>query len=252
VRNKANLISSDFCNLLRNAGLTQQAVLKPKYCASRVPGTTGRAPSNHGRELRCATVDAGAYAAGMDEEWRAAAISGVWRRRVRIERDDRGSFNELWRGSLTRLFPAWKVAQANLSRSRSGVLRGLHFHQHQTDLWTLLDGRAVVGLVDIRPLLRGSAERPPDRLTQTLAAGDSLLIPEGVAHGFWALEEVSFLYLVNREYDGSDELGFAWNDPLAGVRWPDGEPVLSDRDRNAPSLAEAIATARQLGQLSDG
>jgi len=192
-----------------------------------------------------------AYAARMDEEWRETAISGVWRRRVRSEQDERGSFAELWRGSLTRLFPAWRVAQANLSRSRAGVLRGLHFHQQQTDLWTLLDGRAVVGLVDIRPLLRGAAERPPDRLAETLAAGESLLIPEGVAHGFWALEEVNLLYLVNREYDGSDEHGFAWNDPLAGVRWPDGQPLLSDRDRKAPSLAEAVATVRQLGQISD-
>ena len=192
-----------------------------------------------------------AYAARMDEEWRETAISGVWRRSVRSRTDERGAFRELWRQSLTRHFPAWKVAQANLSQSRAGVLRGLHFHVQQTDLWTLLEGRAVVGLVDIRPLLRGAAAQPPDRLTETLAAGESILIPEGVAHGFWALEEVSLLYLVNREYDGSDEHGFAWNDPLAGIRWPDGEPLLSDRDRKAPSLAEAVAAAGQLGQISD-
>ena len=45
-------------------------------------------------------------------------------------------------------------------------------------------------------------------------------IPTGVAHGFLALEPLELLYLVTNEYDGSDELGFAWDDPLAGVPWP--------------------------------
>ena len=63
------------------------------------------------------------------------------------------------------------------------------------------------------------------------------MIPTGVAHGFLALEPLEMLYLVTNAYDGSDELGFAWDDPIAGVGWPavdstaDGRPIVSDRDR---------------------
>jgi dTDP-4-dehydrorhamnose 3,5-epimerase len=71
-------------------------------------------------------------------------------------------------------------------------------------------------------------------------------IPVGVAHGFLALEPLELIYLVTNEYDGTDELGFAWDDPLAAVPWPalhmttDGRPVLSDRDRSNPSLRELV------------
>jgi dTDP-4-dehydrorhamnose 3,5-epimerase len=61
------------------------------------------------------------------------------------------------------------------------------------------------------------------------------------------------LYLVTNEYDGADELGFAWDDPAVGVPWPavaatpDGRPILSDRDRTNPSLAELVARLRTAG-----
>jgi dTDP-4-dehydrorhamnose 3,5-epimerase len=83
-----------------------------------------------------------------------------------------------------------------------------------------------------------------------MGADEWVVIPAGVAHGFLALEPLDLLYLVTDEYDGSDELGFAWDDPAAGVPWPtdlptpDGAPILSDRDRSNPSLAELAATLR--------
>ncbi|HLO36570.1 MAG TPA: dTDP-4-dehydrorhamnose 3,5-epimerase family protein, partial [Candidatus Deferrimicrobium sp.] len=67
---------------------------------------------------------------------------------------------------------------------------------------------------------------------------------------FLALEPIELVYLVTNEYDGSDELGFAWDDPAVGVAWPpiaatpDGRPILSDRDRSNPSLAELVASLR--------
>jgi dTDP-4-dehydrorhamnose 3,5-epimerase len=78
-------------------------------------------------------------------------------------------------------------------------------------------------------------------------ADDWVVIPVGVAHGFLALEPLELLYLVTNEYDGTDELGFAWDDPAVGVPWPqlsntpDGRPILSDRDRANPPLAELVA-----------
>ena len=77
-----------------------------------------------------------------------------------------------------------------------------------------------------------------------------VVIPSGVAHGFLALGPLELLYLVTNEYDGSDELGFAWDDPAAAVPWPhvsdtpDGRPILSDRDRSNPSLAELVVRLR--------
>src|SRR5207248_3315272 len=106
-------------------------------------------------------------------------------------------------------------------------------------------GRAFVALVDVRPLIAG-AERAVVE-TRELAADEWVVIPTGVAHGFLALEPLELLYLVTNEYDGSDELGFAWDDPAVGVNWPrlavtpDGRPVLSERDRSNPPLADLVA-----------
>jgi dTDP-4-dehydrorhamnose 3,5-epimerase len=61
------------------------------------------------------------------------------------------------------------------------------------------------------------------------------------------------LYLVTNEYDGADELGFAWDDPAVGVPWPpvsgtsDGRPILSERDQSNPPLAELVARLRTTG-----
>lgn len=83
-----------------------------------------------------------------------------------------------------------------------------------------------------------------------MPAGSSLLISKGVAHGFLALEPLALLYFVTEEYDGTDEHGFAWNDPHANLEWPIDDPIVSDRDRSNPSLMDAVAAARQRGVLT--
>ncbi len=175
--------------------------------------------------------------------------------------DPRGSFREIWReDTFGPIDPAAagaqpgttaRFVQANLSASATGVLRGLHLHQRQLDHWVLSSGRALVALVDVRPMLRG--EDRPLVETRELVVDDWVDIPIGVAHGFLALEPLELLYLVTNAYDGSDELGFAWDDPLAAVPWPpvpetpDGRPILSDRDRANPSLSELVERIRTSG-----
>jgi dTDP-4-dehydrorhamnose 3,5-epimerase len=192
----------------------------------------------------------------------SATIPGVRFGRIARHGDERGSFRELWRastmGSLDLVdsgaAPGANVrfVQSNLSTSAVGVLRGLHYHRRQLDYWVLSAGRAFVALVDVRPLMEGSAE-PPPVVTRELAADDWVVIPAGVAHGFLALEPLEVFYLVTNEFDGSDELGFAWDDPAVGVPWPtlsvttDGRPILSERDRSNPSLAELVKTIRKGG-----
>jgi len=184
----------------------------------------------------------------MAEAWGRTEIDGVLLRTLMPHVDIRGSFTEIWRDTWTEPINGASFVQANMSRSEAGVLRGLHFHLRQVDLWVLLDGRATVGLVDLRGPLSGLTNSPTPSATMDFVAGQALLIPIGVAHGLWASEPVSMLYLVTNEYDGTDEHGFAWNDGDAGVAWPAGEPVMSERDRIAPSLRDAVAAARQSGQ----
>ncbi len=166
--------------------------------------------------------------------------------------DARGAFRELWRASDR---AEDRFVQANASTSHAGVLRGLHLHQRQLDRWIVADGSAFVALVDVRPMLTAPrpgtppALRPPVE-TRALGVDDWVEIPAGVAHGFLALEPLELIYLVTNEYDGTDEFGFAWDDPLAAVAWPavtatvDGRPVLSDRDLANPSLTELVERLR--------
>jgi dTDP-4-dehydrorhamnose 3,5-epimerase len=191
----------------------------------------------------------------MNAQPSGPALEGVRWGRLARHGDERGSFTELWRASWFEGLDARLTGgssesgaafvQANRSISAAGVLRGLHFHRRQLDYWVVASGRAFVALVDVRPMLDGG-ERPLVE-TRELVADETVVIPSGIAHGFLALEPLELVYVVTNEYDSSDELGFAWDDPLASVSWPrveatpDGRPILSGRDRSNPSLRELVA-----------
>ncbi len=190
------------------------------------------------------------------EEVAASSLEGVSYGRLARHGDSRGSFSEIWRASWFGTLdasqtgvPGPSFVQANLSRSARGVRRGLHYHRRQLDYWTVVNGKAFVALVDCRPVI---ADPHAHAIVETrvLEAGETVTIPSGVAHGFLAVEPLELLYLVTNEYDGTDELGFAWNDPTVGVPWPvvettpDGLPILSERDRSNPPLADLLARLR--------
>ncbi len=166
---------------------------------------------------------------------------------LKSHRDDRGSLTEVYRRQW--LGSGREIVQSNLSVSAAGVLRGLHFHREQADYWVVLSGTAFVGLFDLRessPTRGRKAELRIDADAQPVG----LYLPPGVAHGFYAETEVRLLYLVDRAYDGTDEFGLAWDDPDVGIDWPSREPLLSDRDRSNPSLAEALAHAPSFSDRS--
>ena len=187
-----------------------------------------------------------------------SALPGVRYGAIDRIADTRGSFREIWRadafgpidpddaGAPPGTQPAF--VQANLSTSTAGVLRGLHLHRRQLDHWLVAGGRAFVALVDVRPMLAGAAR--PIVETRVLDADDWVDIPVGVAHGFLALEDLDLIYFVTNPYDGTDELGFAWDDSLTGVDWPlvgattDGRPILSERDQANPPLEALVARLR--------
>jgi dTDP-4-dehydrorhamnose 3,5-epimerase len=184
----------------------------------------------------------------MTVEPMPSLLPGVHYGALTGHRDERGTFTELWRASGLGA-GAGSFVQANLSTSSPGVLRGLHLHRRQLDYWVVVAGRVFVALVDVRPQV-GGFPGPTAVETRELRAGDRVVIPAGVAHGFLSLEAVQLLYLVTNEYDGSDELGFAWDDPVVGVPWPavratpDGRPIVSKRDAANPSLADLLERLR--------
>ena len=71
-----------------------------------------------------------------------------------------------------------------------------------------------------------------------------VFIPVGVAHGFYAVTDVTLTYLVDNYYDGADELGVAWNDPALGVAWNVVDPILSGRDQQNPLLMNIDPTKK--------
>ena len=162
---------------------------------------------------------------------------------LQVRGDLRGSFIELYRQNW--IESRGGAVQANLSRSGPGVLRGMHFHRRQWDYWSPVAGEAFVALTDLR---EGS---PSEREVMTLGlSGDDprgLFIPAGVAHGFYATTEFVMLYLVDFYFDGGDEHSVAWDDPELGIAWPAGDPILSERDRGNPSLAEALRSPPRYG-----
>jgi dTDP-4-dehydrorhamnose 3,5-epimerase len=161
-------------------------------------------------------------------------------------RDDRGALTELFRRSWFPDLPGF--AQGNLSVSRAGVLRGLHFHRRQADLWVVLGGVAFVGLRDLR---RGSPTEGRSAslwMNQPIEGESALYIPPGVAHGFVAVEVMTLLYLVDAEFTGEDEFGVTWDDPALSIDWPIREPILSDRDRSNPALEAVLEDAPVFGR----
>ena len=140
---------------------------------------------------------------------------------LRLE-DERGWFMELRRESL---LPKPTV-QTNVSFSRKGVIRGLHYHvRGQDDLFVCLAGTARVVVL----------ERRTDE-TYTEDIGDrnpvGLYIPGTLAHGFEALTDLLFCYHVTAEYDPADpdEHGIAWDDRRIRHLWSTDAPILSARD----------------------
>lgn len=154
--------------------------------------------------------------------------------------DARGSFAEYHRRSV---FAAHGIAdtfvQDNYSRARRGVLRGLHYQKPpaaQAKLVTVVDGEIFDVAVDIR---QGSPTFGRC-VGIRLSPGTLLYVPTGFAHGFCALSaEATMVYKTTAEYAPELDCGIRWNDPAIGIAWPVTDPVLSDKDRRLPTLANA-------------
>jgi dTDP-4-dehydrorhamnose 3,5-epimerase len=165
-------------------------------------------------------------------------ISGLQIVRLQGYGDDRGRFMETFRKEW---FPqrSWDRVQINRSDSKKGVLRGLHYHHQQIDYWYVIEGVLLAAVVDIRP----NSATYLNTITIEMGGENNigLFIPSGVAHGFYAITDVTLTYVIDNYFDGGrDEYGVAWNDPQIGMDWGTVDPILSDRDRNNPLLRDIV------------
>ncbi|PIE52108.1 dTDP-4-dehydrorhamnose 3,5-epimerase [Candidatus Fermentibacteria bacterium] len=166
-------------------------------------------------------------------------IKGVVLKKTRTFTDPRGSFTEVFRSSWAEGCNYQKEIQLNLSKSTKGSLRGLHFHHRQHDWWIPAAGEMQCALADLR---QGSPTFMQVDVFRFSGDGNScLLIPPGVAHGFCALSDMILMYAVDRFYNGSDEQGVAWDDPLLSICWEVQSPVLSGRDTSNPTVEKLKA-----------
>lgn len=162
-------------------------------------------------------------------------IPGVMHGWPDVHADVRGFFLEIFREDLL----GNRFVQANHSRSRAGVLRGLHHHHKQADAWYIIGGEVQAMLAD----LRTPCEKPAVKSIDLSGSDPQMIyIPPGVAHGFLAITDADLIYWVTHLYDASDELGVAWDDPALGAPWRNPDPVLSERDRTNPRLEWGSAT----------
>jgi len=139
--------------------------------------------------------------------------------------DERGWFAELVRASA---LPK-AIRQANLSRSRKGVIRGLHYHERgQDDLFVCLDGMVRVVVLD-----RETGETFSEDIGEQNPV--AIYVPGVHAHGYEALTDCLFAYLVTEEYDAADpdERSLPWDDERVRHLWSTSSPILSVRDASS-------------------
>lgn len=146
--------------------------------------------------------------------------------------DSRGTFCELFRQSWV---PQISFVQWNLVVSEANSLRGVHVHFTHSDYLTVVQGHLQLGLIDLR------GDSPTVGLSVVVdlrtATAQTILIPPGVAHGFWFPEQTTCLFGVSHYWDVDDEKGCLYSDPELGFGWENlNQPMVSAKDARLPSL----------------
>lgn len=160
-----------------------------------------------------------------------------------VHGDHRGFFMESYNEQVMKqLGVSYDFIQDNQSLSADpGVLRGLHYQLNpkaQTKLIRVLTGAIYDVILDIRK----SSPTFGQWIGVILSEYNKrqLLVPKGFAHGFCTLTpNTQVLYKVDEYYSPENDRGILWNDPALDIDWPISEPLLSDKDRKHPVLADA-------------
>jgi len=173
---------------------------------------------------------------------RETGLPGLLLLSPKVHRDHRGFFLESFREDFFQsLDDPVRFVQDNYARSEeAGVLRGLHYQAPpaaQSKLIWITRGAAFDVVVDLR-----RASPTYGKSYGLVLSADNflrLLIPKGFAHGYMTLEPgTEFHYKVDYYYSPEHDGGLRWNDPALAIDWPKGEPIMTERDKNWPLLAE--------------
>jgi len=167
-------------------------------------------------------------------------LSGVLILEPKVFTDGRGYFLETW--NSTRYEQAGipgSFVQDNISFSKKGILRGLHFQQPQSQgkLIQVLSGEVVDVVVDIRV----GSPTYGQWLSEVFSESNhrQMYVPPGFAHGYCATSETAlFSYKCTDFYNPATEQGIIWNDPDIGIKWPIAQPALSTKDAVYPRLKD--------------
>ncbi|PID28460.1 MAG: dTDP-4-dehydrorhamnose 3,5-epimerase [Candidatus Cloacimonadota bacterium] len=133
-----------------------------------------------------------------------------------------------------------EFAQDNVSKSKKGVLRGLHYQKapySQDKLVACLDGEIIDIVVDIRP--ESKYYKQYFKFSLTSNDRKMLYVPGGFAHGFYTISDYAVvMYKASAIYNPQADSGIIWNDPELAIEWPEGEKIISEKDLNLPKLSE--------------
>lgn len=162
-----------------------------------------------------------------------------------IFEDERGWFYEFYKDETFRKHRIdYSFVQENQSFSKKGVVRGLHFQRPpyaQAKLVTVLSGKVLDVVVDIRP--SSPTFKQIYYCLLESSKHNMLMIPEGFAHGFAALEDSIFFYKCSNVYNKQSESGIRWNDADLKINWGVTNPIVSAKDSELPALAELLESS---------
>ena len=178
------------------------------------------------------------------------SIEGAWLFESPSHGDDRGFFREWFKGSVIseNLGREFNVSQSNLSRSKKGVVRGIHFSlapMGQAKWVTCANGAIWDVVVDIRP------ESPTFKRWEAIELraeeGKALFISEGLGHAFLSLEDDTVIsYLLTTAYSPKNEFAINPQDPDIGINWPKIPLQFSEKDQVAPSIRDFFTTQHKI------
>jgi dTDP-4-dehydrorhamnose 3,5-epimerase len=162
-----------------------------------------------------------------------------------IFEDERGWFYEFYKEETFKKHQInYTFVQENQSFSKKGVIRGLHFQRPpyaQAKLVTVLSGKVLDVVVDIRP--SSPTFKQVYYCLLESSKHNMLMIPEGFAHGFAALEDSIFFYKCSNVYNKQSESGIRWNDADLKINWGVTNPIVSAKDSELPALAKLLESS---------
>jgi dTDP-4-dehydrorhamnose 3,5-epimerase len=160
------------------------------------------------------------------------SIDGVVVHDLTPHHDSRGNLVEIFRES-------WNLGdrpvQFNAVTSAVGVLRGVHVHVRHVDHLVLVSGRMIFGLHDLRPW--SPTARRSRQLELDTTTPRAVVIPVGVAHGFYFAEPSLLVYGASTYWNPDDEIACRWDAPELHLSWPTRAPILSEQDTVAGGYA---------------